>query len=77
MATAACMQTLRIAPAAARPRQERGASVRARAAQDKKPAQKWVDGATVAGGGYGGSCEIEARARVARRWCAEAAQTRI
>ena len=60
MATA-CMQALRLAPAAARPRHERAAVVRVRSAAEKKP-QRWVEGATVAGGGYGGSCEIEARA---------------
>ena len=63
MATACLHATLRFAPAAARPRHERAAAARTRAAQEKKPGQKWVDGATVAGGGYGGSCEIEARAR--------------
>ena len=52
--------TLRFAPAAARPRRERASAARTRASAESK-GQKWNDKATVAGGGYGGSCEIEAR----------------
>jgi len=69
MATAS-MLTLRFAPAAARPRRERWGAPRTRASAEKAApkGQAWNDKATVAGGGYGGSCEIEARAaRRARR----------
>jgi hypothetical protein len=52
--------TLRFAPAAARPRRERATAQRTRASADK-PKQAWNDKATVAGGGYGGSCEIDVR----------------
>lgn len=72
MATAS-MLTLRFAPAAARPRRERATAQRTCASAEKK-GQAWNDKATVAGGGYGGSCEIDVR--VPRGSCCASAAAR-